>query len=784
MWYLAHTMQRRPLFGRGAFAVLFVVVGVMAIYRPVLWGRVLTIRDLSQWVMPARVLVRDSWSHGAPPVWNPWEGLGFPFSADPLFGPFYLPSLITLPLPLAWGTSFFFVTHILLGSLGLYALSRRFGCAPPAAVVGGLAWGLAGIVGSEIPTGVRLITAAWIPLACVSSHLLVTSARDGERATLPAVSLGLCAAMMLLTGEVFVTLMAGFPILACCASVWFSPDRPASRVTASKAITTALVGLVTAAIIALLVSAPSWLPAVRLVGATSRSHALKPSDLNGWALHPYYLLDLFIPSGVLDVAVRTNSHALVSLLGSHVFLVSIYVGASVLGLISLAPRRASGAVPYIIVTTAVFGVLLSLGGHTPVLAATRWLLRPFDYMRSPMKFLLIAHPMFALAAALGAERVRDATAPYLRLVVVALSVFLAAWLIARAGGPMIAPVVTVGTVGVVIRLALLAVFITALRYGPKKLRESRLTPWFLPLIVLLDLGTHSERIAEWERPPPTENPPLASIAQRFGATTDRGASPPRLWRSSALDTDVLHRAMTEATRRTRETLRPKRNVTAWVTVVNGYDVAVSEAVDRLVSSDRVAALRLLSVDLALTLSSRAPNGTHDLNITVDRAHLFALNAPLPRAFVAYASRLDEPRRLSHLLEEDILRGERVALAASDLHWLPSHTPTQRSRCAVTHWSPGDVTLDCAADASGMAVLVEQFAPGWHATVDGRGSVIVQVNRVALGVPVTSGRHAVRFRYLTPGRSLGTLLAALGVVLCAALALVGRGRRLTHSDPGA
>lgn len=462
------------------------------------------------------------------------------------------------------------------------------------------------------------------------------------------------------------------------------------------------------------------------------------------------------------------------LFDGSVLFVSVYLGATVLGLALLGPTRRGGRMARVAWAAAVLGVLLALGRHLPVLAAVRAVVRPFALMRSPVKFLLVAQPMLALAAALGAERVLRG-APVWRRVggFAAVLVLIAAMAL---GGvlplaPLRAQVLGGAMVGALVRLGVLVLALGAVRrWGPR-------AALVLPLAVALDLGPHATRILLWNDPAPfAERPPLADTLHRLGDATRRGPAPPRLWRSLRV-TDTSPGARTASYLPLHTTLRPKLNLPWAVAVVNGYDAAIAPEVDTLAGSGRVAALRLLSVDAALLSGITAPPGTVAVPSPVAGAALYALTRPLPRAFVAHAARADAPARPLPLDDEALLTGGVVTLRADDLSALPSRDAQPPSSCTIAAWAPGDVTLRCDATAPGLAVLVEQSSPGWSVTVDGRPSEVLTVNRMMLGAAVTAGAHTVQWRFRTPGMGLAYGLAALGAALTLGMWAWGRRQRL-------
>ncbi|HET8540808.1 MAG TPA: YfhO family protein [Anaeromyxobacter sp.] len=71
-----------------------------------------------------------------------------------------------------------------------------------------------------------------------------------------------------------------------------------------------------------------------------------------------------------------------------------------------------------------------------------------------------------------------------------------------------------------------------------------------------------------------------------------------------------------------------------------------------------------------------------------------------------------------------------------------------------------VHVDVSGEAPALLVLSDQYAPGWSVDVDGAPAEIVRANDLVRGVWVAPGRHAVTFRYRTPG-----LLAGVAIALC-------------------
>ncbi len=96
-------------------------------------------------------------------------------------------------------------------------------------------------------------------------------------------------------------------------------------------------------------------------------------------------------------------------------------------------------------------------------------------------------------------------------------------------------------------------------------------------------------------------------------------------------------------------------------------------------------------------------------------------------------------------------------------------------CAVAPASTGAATVTCPGP--GRLVRLEEWAPGWSATVDGR-PVPVRAVRGGLAQAVTlpAGRHTVAYSFTPPGEWWAGLLFLAGVAACGVGLWVGRRRR--------
>jgi hypothetical protein len=156
----------------------------------------------------------------------------------------------------------------------------------------------------------------------------------------------------------------------------------------------------------------------------------------------------------------------------------------------------------------------------------------------------------------------------------------------------------------------------------------------------------------------------------------------------------------------------------------------------------------------------------------------------PRAFVAPRSGVaSREEAFARLLEPfrgvDLVRVELAPPAVPRLGGDLDREPP--GPCEVRSPRPERVELRCTSRLGGHAVLLDAFAPGWSATVDGRAAPILEADGLYRAVPVGPGEHAIVFAYRTPGLRAGAAIALVAWVALAVALLRTRRRRGEPAD---
>ncbi len=95
--------------------------------------------------------------------------------------------------------------------------------------------------------------------------------------------------------------------------------------------------------------------------------------------------------------------------------------------------------------------------------------------------------------------------------------------------------------------------------------------------------------------------------------------------------------------------------------------------------------------------------------------------------------------------------------------LPSRN---QAACAIEEISPEKIILRVDAPTAGVAVLLDSYAPGWRATLDGQPAEILRANGLFRGVACPEGTHEIVMAYRPRVLYAGAGVAALAILALA------------------
>jgi uncharacterized membrane protein YfhO len=79
------------------------------------------------------------------------------------------------------------------------------------------------------------------------------------------------------------------------------------------------------------------------------------------------------------------------------------------------------------------------------------------------------------------------------------------------------------------------------------------------------------------------------------------------------------------------------------------------------------------------------------------------------------------------------------------------------------WEPELRQFRLDSEQAGQFVLMEQYYPGWRATVDGRMARIERWNGAFQSIRVPAGSHTIRFEYLPDSLRAGAAISVMSLL---------------------
>ncbi|MEX2007769.1 MAG: YfhO family protein [Candidatus Levyibacteriota bacterium] len=138
----------------------------------------------------------------------------------------------------------------------------------------------------------------------------------------------------------------------------------------------------------------------------------------------------------------------------------------------------------------------------------------------------------------------------------------------------------------------------------------------------------------------------------------------------------------------------------------------------------------------------------------------------PRAFLVgdYVVEEDPQKIITHLVSENIDLRKQIILEEN-----PEILKSLESvgLAEIKKYKPNEIDIEVSSARPGLLFLSDNYYRGWKAEIDGKNVPILRANYTFRAVPVTSGKHLVKFRYQPQSFTIGLWLAlggALGIVV--------------------
>ena len=765
------------------WAALAYLIATFSVAWPALIGRFLLNPHSDQYIAgyAFREFAAASFKSGQGfPLWNPYLFGGLPYVAamhgDIFYPTFLLRMILPTDVAMTWG----FVIHLFIAGMATYAFLRVAGVRFHGALVGGLAYLLAGPIAGYASPGHdgKLFVSALFPLTLTLVHLGI---RNGRRWAFGALALTIGLAVLSPHPQLLEYLLLGGGAYAFFVA--FGANDAGVKL-GSKTAWTRVGGAIGAAVVGGAMGAIQFLPVAEYVAWSPRAKGMLGGyeHATSYSMPPEELINTFLPqfSGILNAYWGRN--------GIHLH--SEYLGIAVLVLAGAAFYRGQGrrAFMWFFAIMGVVSMLWALGGYTPFYQLIYALVPGTKFFRAPSTMMFIMSFSVAVLAAIGVERVleRRVRMTYL-LAWATFGVVLV--LMSAAGGftniansvmggartDMIlnnAPVVTFGALR---SFAFLLIVLAAIMLFLRNQLTAGITVAALAACVGLDLWTVERKYWMF-----TDR---ASVIYGSDATIEYLKKIPQpgrvlaLWMGQEVERDAFLSGDALMTHRVRQILGYHGNSIGRYDLLRGANDG-----NKPLGNPNFWALTNLRYLLTDSPTPVFPNMKLVAGPVRDAAgsmvYLFEMPGDNPAAWVtpaivkaaddAVLTTVLDPRfnvRTVALFDtsESAVQGVQVKALP-----VPLDNPV-----TVSTWEPGHITMTLAKPApAGAALMVsENYYPGWQATVDGKPAPTGRADLVLIGVALPAGAKQVEltFRSATyqTGKTVTTLATIFAVLLLGA-----------------
>ncbi len=729
--------------------------------------------------------------HGRIPEWNPYLFGGMPFIAAMHGDIFYPTAWLRWLLPTDLGMSLGFVLHLVIAGGAMYALLRALRLSWTAAVIGGLAYELSGIVASMMRPGHdgKLFVAALAPLAFLA---LLRAIRHGR--------LGGYGAFALVVGLAMLSphFQTTYYLLVACGlwALWLTfldPERTRARTPLAD-----LGGSLGAVLLGVGVGMIQGLPFLKYIPFSPR---VEGSASSGWE----YATQFAMPLDELASTVLPQFNGMFEhYWGSNFFKTHVeYLGALVviLAILGFREARKRGLGLGLGVIAGLF-LLVGFGAHTPFYRLWYTVMPMMDKVRAAGMAFYLPTLVICIWAACGVDRLLRGEVDRRRLLIL-LGAFGGLALLGAVGGlqPVAEALASDGRTRQVavtnsgelqlgaIRMLL---FVGLGGAGLWAIAAGRLRGLGAALVLIVAIGFDNwsvlKHYAQFVQPAAVTYADDALVSRmkeapmpfrNFDGRSDTGEGELNLgiYQGSWLMAEQVPTTFGYHGNEIRfyDELWGTKNVWQHQLSPTLWDLyAIRFLTLRIDPQDQLPGYRMLLGPTSP--SSHGRRGYAEAGYLLERDEEpqwvrvvpTAVKAPEEQIIPTVVDGRFPTNQIVLVPDTSSLPG---AVASSALGAPVASNVT----ATLTSWEPGRMTVALTGTAVDTSYLLvaENWYPGWGATIDGEVAPTWRTNHAMLTVALPPGAREVSLVFTTPGYATGKLITLVSVLLSLALVAAGR-----------
>jgi hypothetical protein len=650
--------------------------------------------DMATYFLPNRYFLGECLRNRIFPWWNPYSGLGIPFHADPQSGAFYPVAWI-----IGWATGYDFYTinleyllHLIIAGWGMYLLMHSFTKSVTASLCIAMCYQLCGVFIGNSEHLTWIISAAWLPWVILYWKRIFDVQNFSS-----AISLALCFMMMTTGGYPAFTIMAAYIFLITFFIFLFRSFRTKSWKQARKVI----IVLFVFAMSFLVIASPYIISFLEALPYFTRASAINNDPAWVFPFSPSASVSFLFPTATLSQI--DSYHSDVSMINGYFGLLPIIF------LITIFITRQSRKIWIVFLTSSLF-LFISFGNEFILWKLIFNYAPLINHIRFPASFRLFAMLGFLLAAGIVMNNVttyrRTITSSIILLIVIIGSAVLACAKVKNILLPEsysieglesfyeLSTIANNILVQSLPQMALLILFIVAFILR-NKISQPRFH-FLLVLFVVADMILSVHLAA-----------PVSAVSEfKTGTLNQKLAAQPRGFPIS------LNQNLNDVSNEGGGSFAPSYyNVNLFTKQLaynsyNPFDLKNKDSLDRYKWRDD-----LLQHPLFYISNNVVPYPTNQSDTLVH----------LQNGVV--------------LLDDDMVESLEIKRRDSLIADL-----------RIQKFIPGKIILNAHTNEHALLTMLQNYYPGWKATVDGKAVKIFESNISMMSIDLPAGDHEVMFQY--------------------------------------
>jgi len=718
-----------------------IIAGLCLVYfwQVLFLNKTFYFEDIVTFCYPMRYMLADWVKQGELPLWNPYIFSGMPYLGDIQAALFYPFNIFYYILPTDRAIAYYIVLHFFLAGLNMYIYLRVIKLNLVSALFGSLTFSYSTFIFSEIRHLIIIGVSVWFPLLFALFELTIR-----KRSLFYAILGAGVFSLEILAGHIQLVYYTGLAMTAyfLVKGIQLRTQREQIKRIVSAFLIIFILGPLLAAI--------QLLPFVETISSSPRLKSTYGAT-SYFSLPPDELINLLIPNftNTLDNSYR----------GWEFWNTCGYVGVLpiILALLTLILRRNCYTIFF--GSMALFGLIAALGKYTPLDYLMFKYLPLYNKLQVPSRFIYYTTIGISILGSFGLNflltPMTNVEKNKLLRTIFVLSGLIIPVLFPTQGWTFRLPFLPTALIYLLLLIGSMLILFLRFR-GMIKPNMLKIAVF---MILLLDLWTMGINYAPVVAGAKCQEKPFAFQL---------------LKKEKGYYRIIVDRSLFDYL---------DRGITYQVCTANGYNsTALKGYMDYLwynehpelpigsipedmraveIKNQHTKMVDLLNVKYVIGLRKIGENYYEGL---------FENEDYLPRAFIVYHYEVikDREKILPRLNKTEFDHRHTIILEEKPI-WSKekSSSLAKITKAKIINFSPNKITLKTHLEKNGLLFLSEIFYPGWKAYVDGKEVKIYSANYTFRALPLTAGKHTIKFSYEPTSFRLGkqiTLFSLVGFIV--------------------